>query len=129
MSSERQVWINGAAKYCAHDYQEIRSEDGKILYGALCARCSASWALGQCDGCSRPQRRLTHATSSGRYCDSDCAEQARVRTANAARKEVREARPDRRCDHRHTEGVLAEGGHLIGVRCLSCSKSFPGAGP
>lgn len=128
-AQERQLWVNGAPRFCKHAWEEVRSEDGTRLYGERCRRCGASWAFGRCDGCERPRARLTLSLPSGRYCDADCADIAEKRRQTASRKEAREGPEPWVCRHQHTEGVLAEGGHLIGVVCMACGKAFPGAGP
>lgn len=125
MTLDRQLFINGITKWCDHLYEDVRSEDGKHLYGGRCARCSATWALGECDGCRLESRHLTVSTLSGRYCNAECQEVARRLQAKAARQEAKGAPIPWKCEHKHTEGVLAEGGHLLGVRCLGCFEVLP----
>lgn len=129
-SPDRTLYIDGFARWCEHVYEDVRSADGKKLYGGRCARCGFQCGLGPCAACGKKMARLTLVAAAGeRFCNQACKDEHTKERQEAARAEAVKARKERRgrprptgCEHRLTEDVVASDGHVVGGLCLECRQ-------
>lgn len=127
---DRQTWMKGAPRWCKHALEEVRSADGRRLYGERCRLCGVNWALGDCAGCGGASVRLTVVSLAGeRFCDLDCQHKLTLRKQQKAREKAKARREylkaqdlPLRCEHKTLEDVTNAYGELLAHRCLDCHE-------